>query len=62
MVRIVENIAKTSMRLVLVPTIVSTVDADQISPTFDLALGHSRHITGVSIQPAAHVRRVELAS
>src|ERR1039458_6916337 len=51
----VDNIARTNMRLVLVPTIAEGVNVDQLGPIFQFALESSRHITGISIQPAAHV-------
>jgi uncharacterized radical SAM superfamily Fe-S cluster-containing enzyme len=56
----VENIARTGMRLVLVPTMVEGVNVDQLGPIFRFALEHSHHITGISIQPAARVGRVEV--
>jgi 7,8-dihydro-6-hydroxymethylpterin dimethyltransferase len=56
----VENIARTGMRLVLVPTIVEGVNVDQLGPIFRFALEHSRHITGISVQPAARVGRAEV--
>lgn len=56
----VENIAKTGMRLVLVPTIAEGVNVDQLGPIFRFALEHSHHITGISIQPVARVGRVEV--
>ncbi|MCL4488910.1 MAG: radical SAM protein [Chloroflexi bacterium] len=59
-IRAVENVAKTNMRLVLVPTIESSVNVDQIGPIFSFALQYSKHVTGISFQPSAHVGRVEL--
>jgi hypothetical protein len=56
----VDNIATTNMRLVLVPTIAEGVNVDQLGPIFQFALERSRHITGISIQPAAHVGRVDV--
>jgi uncharacterized radical SAM superfamily Fe-S cluster-containing enzyme len=56
----VDNIVKTNMRLVLVPTIAEGVNDDQLGPIFQFALDRSRHITGISVQPAAHVGRVEV--
>jgi uncharacterized radical SAM superfamily Fe-S cluster-containing enzyme len=56
----VDNIARTNMRLVLVPTIAEGVNVDQLGPIFQFALERSRHITGISIQPAAHVGRVDV--
>ncbi len=57
----VNNVEKTNMRLVLVPTIVNSVNVDQLGPIFQFALEHSSHVTGISVQPAAHVGRVEVA-
>jgi tetraether lipid synthase len=57
----VNNVQKTNMRLVLVPTIMNSVNVDQLGPIFQFALEHSSHVTGISIQPAAHVGRVEVA-
>jgi len=59
-IKIVENIAKSNMRIVLVPVIASSVNVDQIGPIFRFALEHSKHITGISIQPAALVGRIDL--
>jgi uncharacterized radical SAM superfamily Fe-S cluster-containing enzyme len=61
-IRAVENVARTNMRLVLVPTVASSVNVDQIGPIFRFALEHSKHVTGISIQPAANVGRVEVDS
>ncbi len=59
-IRAVENVTKTNMRVVLVPVIVSRINVDQIGPIFRFALEHSKHITGISIQPAAFIGRVEV--
>ncbi|OGL46926.1 MAG: hypothetical protein A2161_13995 [Candidatus Schekmanbacteria bacterium RBG_13_48_7] len=48
------------MRIVLVPTIVSGLNVDQIGPIFRFALDFSHHITGISVQPAAAVGRKNL--
>lgn len=61
-IRAVENVARTNMRLVLVPTVTSSVNVDQIGPIFRFALEHSKHVTGISFQPAANVGRVEVDS
>ena len=58
----VNSIEKTNMRLVLVPTIISGVNVDQLGPIFQFALEHSSHVTGISVQPAAHVGRIEVAN
>lgn len=60
-IRTVEDIARGGMRLVLVPTIVPGVNVDQIGPIFRFALQHSRHVTGISIQPMACTGRVGVA-
>jgi uncharacterized radical SAM superfamily Fe-S cluster-containing enzyme len=57
-IAIVGNISKTNMRIVLVPTIAAPINVDQIGPIFNFALEYSRHITGISIQPAALIGRV----
>jgi len=59
-IKIVENIAQSNMRIVLVPVIASSANVDQIGPIFQFALEHSKHITGISIQPAALVGRINL--
>ncbi len=59
-IRMVENIERGNMRIVLVPTIAVGVNVDQIRPIFEFALTHSRHITGISIQPAADIGRVQV--
>jgi uncharacterized radical SAM superfamily Fe-S cluster-containing enzyme len=61
-IRAVENVAKTNMRLVLVPTVASSINVDQIGPIFRFALQYSKHVTGISIQPAANVGRVDVDS
>jgi uncharacterized radical SAM superfamily Fe-S cluster-containing enzyme len=57
----VRSVEQTNMRLVLVPTIISTVNDDQLGPIFNFALEHSRFVTGISIQPAAHVGRADVS-
>jgi len=56
----VKSVEQTNMRLVLVPTIMSGVNVDQLGPIFRFALEHSKFVTGISIQPAAHVGRIEV--
>jgi hypothetical protein len=58
--RTVENVCGTSMRIVLVPTIVPGINVDQFAPIFRFAVGHSHHITGISVQPMADTGRVTL--
>ena len=55
----VRSIEQTNMRIVLVPTIMSSVNVDQLGPIFQFALEHNKIITGISIQPAADVGRIE---
>jgi hypothetical protein len=59
-IKIVENIAQSNMRIVLVPVIAASVNVDQIGPIFQFALEYSKHITGISMQPAALVGRIAL--
>ncbi|MEW6366651.1 MAG: radical SAM protein [Acidobacteriota bacterium] len=56
--RTVENVCRTNMRIVLVPTVVSSINVDQIGPIFRFAIEHSRHVTGISMQPAARIGRI----
>jgi hypothetical protein len=58
--RAFENIASTNMRVVLVPTIVSGINVDQLGPIFRFAVEHSRHVTGISLQPLAATGRVKV--
>ena len=58
----VRSVEETNMRLVLVPTIMSGVNVDQLGPIFRFALEHSKFVTGISIQPAAHVGRINVAN
>jgi uncharacterized radical SAM superfamily Fe-S cluster-containing enzyme len=59
-IAIVENILKTNMRIVLVPTVAAGINVDQIGPLFQFALKYSKHITGISFQPAALTGRVKI--
>lgn len=58
--RVYDNIVRTNMRVVLVPTIVAGLNVDQIGPIFRFALEHSHHTTGISVQPMAATGRVKL--
>jgi uncharacterized radical SAM superfamily Fe-S cluster-containing enzyme len=58
----VRSIEQTNMRLVLVPTIMSGVNVDQLGPIFQFALEHSKFVTGISIQPCADVGRIAVAN
>lgn len=58
----VRSVEQTNMRLVLVPTIISSVNVDQLGPIFQFALEHNKFVTGISVQPAAHVGRVDVAN
>lgn len=57
----VRSIEQTNMRLVLVPTIMSSVNVDQLGPIFKFALEHNKFVTGISIQPCADVGRIAVA-
>ena len=56
-IRIVDIIAKTNMRIVLVPMIMKGINEEQIGPIFDFALEYSKCITGLSYQPVAQIGR-----
>jgi uncharacterized radical SAM superfamily Fe-S cluster-containing enzyme len=58
----VRSIEQTNMRLVLVPTIMSSVNADQLGPIFQFALEHNKFVTGISIQPCADVGRIAVTA
>jgi len=58
----VRSIEQTNMRLVLVPTIMSSVNADQLGPIFQFALEHNKFVTGISIQPCADVGRIAVTN
>ncbi len=58
--RVYANIVRTNMRVVLVPTIVAGLNVDQLGPIFRFALAHSRHTTGISVQPMAATGRVNV--
>jgi len=58
--RIVENLVRTNMRAVLVPTIVAGLNVDQLGPIFRFALEHSKPVTGISVQPMAATGRVKV--
>lgn len=53
------KVEETSMRVVLVPTIVAGVNVDQMGPVFNFALEHSHHVTGISVQPMAATGRIK---
>jgi uncharacterized radical SAM superfamily Fe-S cluster-containing enzyme len=54
----VRSIEQTNMRLVLVPTIMTGVNDDQLGAIFQFALEHNKFVTGISIQPCADVGRI----
>lgn len=58
--RVYANVVRTNMRVVLVPTIVAGLNVDQLGPIFRFALEHSRHTTGISVQPMAATGRVNV--
>jgi hypothetical protein len=60
-IRAVRNVTQTNLRVVLVPTVVAGVNVDQLGPIFRFALEHSRHVTGISVQPMSATGRVGIA-
>jgi uncharacterized radical SAM superfamily Fe-S cluster-containing enzyme len=57
---IVENVAGSNMRIVLVPTVATSINVDQLGPIFQFALKYSKHVSGISVQPASYVGRTQI--
>ena len=54
----VENARKAGLRVVLVPTIIKTINDDQVGKIFQFAIDHSDVISGISYQPVAFTGRI----
>jgi len=54
----VENARKAGLRVVLVPTIIKTINDDQVGNIFQFAIDHSDVISGISYQPVAFTGRI----
>ncbi|NLX60205.1 MAG: radical SAM protein [Phycisphaerae bacterium] len=57
----IENVSKTDMKIVLVPTIVKGVNDDQVGPITEFALAHVNTVAGISFQPVAFCGRISTA-
>jgi uncharacterized radical SAM superfamily Fe-S cluster-containing enzyme len=56
--RAVENARTAGLRIVLVPTIIKTVNDDQVGNILQFAIDHSDVISGISYQPVAFTGRI----
>lgn len=56
--RAVENICRTDMKIVLVPTIVRGFNDNQLGPIVNYALSHIETVAGISFQPVAFTGRI----
>jgi uncharacterized radical SAM superfamily Fe-S cluster-containing enzyme len=54
----VENARKADLRIVLVPTIIKTINDDQVGNILQFAIDHSDVISGISYQPVAFTGRI----
>lgn len=54
----VENAGKAGLRIVLVPTIIKTINDDQVGNILQFAIDHSDVISGISYQPVAFTGRI----
>ncbi|HPM22540.1 MAG TPA: radical SAM protein [Phycisphaerae bacterium] len=59
--RAVENCRQTGMKICLVPTIVKTVNDDQVAPIFRFAVEHADVVSAISYQPVAFTGRISHA-
>jgi len=56
----VENARTAGLRIVLVPTIIKTINDDQVGKILQFAVDHSDIISGISYQPVAFTGRIPL--
>ena len=54
----VENARAAGLRIVLVPTIIKTINDDQVGKILQFAIDHSDVISGISYQPVAFTGRI----
>jgi uncharacterized radical SAM superfamily Fe-S cluster-containing enzyme len=59
--RVVENCRATGMKICLVPTIVRTVNEDQVAKIFQFALDNIDVVSAISYQPVAFTGRISRA-
>ncbi len=57
-IRAVENAREAGLRIVLVPTIIKTINDDQVGKILQFAVDHSDVISGISYQPVAFTGRI----
>lgn len=58
--RAIENIRRTDMKICLVPTIVKTINDDQVGKIFRFACENSDVISAISYQPVSFTGRIDL--
>jgi uncharacterized radical SAM superfamily Fe-S cluster-containing enzyme len=56
-VRIIENLSRAGIKVMLVPTIVNTLNNDQVGPILDFATDHVGPIAGIAFQPVSFTGR-----
>jgi len=56
----IENIRRTDMKICLVPTIVKTINDDQVGPIFRFACRNADVISAISYQPVSFTGRIHL--
>ncbi len=59
--RAIENVKEAGMKIVLVPTIVNTVNDDQVGPILQFAIDNIDVISGISYQPVCFTGRIDAA-
>ena len=59
--RAVENARAAELRIVLVPTIIKTINDDQVGKILEFAVANSDVISGISYQPVAFTGRISTA-
>ncbi len=57
----VDNARRANLRMVLVPTIIKTINDDQVGNILQFAIDHADVISGISYQPVAFTGRISTA-
>lgn len=57
--RAIENVRKAGMKIVFVPTIVNSINDDQVGPILQFAIENIDVISGISYQPVCFTGRIE---
>ncbi len=55
----IENCRRTGMKICLVPTIIRTLNDDQVGPIFHFAIDHIDVVSGISYQPVCFTGRID---